>query len=102
MSPGRGRRRGTTAILERLRRIPSAGVPALNVWISAMPERLYAFTVRMRVVQTRWVRASSEAEALEKIEGGDVFDATDGDYTVTSRRRAKAHDADVFLPRLGR
>jgi hypothetical protein len=67
-----------------------------------MPERLYAFTVRMRVVQTRWVRASSEAEALEKIEGGDVFDASDGEYTVTSRRRAKAQDSDVFSSPLAR
>lgn len=65
------------------------------------PERLYAFTVSMRVVQTRWVRASSEAEALAKIESGDVFDATDGDYTVTSRRRAKAQDGDVILPQFG-
>lgn len=62
-----------------------------------MSDRLYAFTVRMRVVQTRWVRAASEAEALAKIAAGDVFDATDGEYTVTSRSRDKANDCDASV-----
>lgn len=59
-----------------------------------MAEKMYAFTVRGRFIQTHYVRATSVKAARQRFEDGYTDESDDWSIERHSVKRAPEHDRD--------